>query len=426
MSVTTQHPAQPKASGPRTRIRAKRRTIGASLGAIPVANIVVIEVGLALGLILVAITKSTMLLPVAGAIAGLALIIAFLRRRGRWFTQWFGLVLEYRTRSHTRVAEPVDEDEEEPEDDTYIGPENHRVALLRLAVEDLVVARNQDHDRNPVGIAWHDGKWSAALMVEPTPSLLSEIGSAPNLPLGALAPCLEDRGVVLDAIQVIWHCYPGSTSLPSNSPALTSYLELLGPTASAARRTIWVVVRLDPHRCAKAIGERGGGALGAQRALIGALSRVRSALDRSGVRTHPVGPDELLQDGIAAAELHSKLGSSEPVGLKERWGSVTAGGVGHSSYAITGWPNHMSPGLNELTSVRALSSSLALSIEPSGEDGEVGLRGLVRVSARLPSELDAASQRLQSISHRLGITLTPLRGLQLAGYAGTLPLGGAS
>jgi type VII secretion protein EccE len=430
MSVSTQHPAQPKASGPanaaRTRIRARRRTIGASLGAIPVANIVLIEVGLALGLILVIINKT--LLPVAAGIAGLALIIALLRRRGRWFTQWFGLVLEYRTRNHTRVSQPVvsGEEGEEPEDDNVIGPENHRVALLRLAVEDLVVARSQDHDRNPVGMAWHDGKWTAVLMVEPTPSLLNEIGSAPNLPLGVLAPCLEDRGVVLDSIQVIWHCYPGSASLPSSSPALNSYLEVLGPLPAAARRTTWVAVRLDPQRCAKAVGERGGGVVGAHRALIGALSRVRNALEGQGIPTRPLDPEELLQDGIASAELQSVLGSQRPVGLKERWDGVTAGGVGHSSYAITGWPNQMSHSLNALTGVRALSSSIALSIAPSGEDGEVGLRGLVRVSARTPSELDAADERLQTISNRLGLTLTPLRGLQLAGFTATLPLGGAA
>lgn len=255
MSVTTQHPAQPKASGPasaqRTRIRARRRTNGATLGAIPVANIVLIEVGLAIGLILVLINQT--LWPVSAGVAALALIIALLRRRGRWFTQWVGLVFEYRSRGHTRVSHPLTVDVLEPAEDKdgdgIIGPdENHRVALLRLVVEDLVIARSQDHDRNPVGMAWHNGKWTAVLAVEPTPSLLNPVGSAPNLPLGVLAPCLEDRGVVLDAIQVIWHCYPGSASLPSSSPALNSYLEVLGPLAAAARRTTWVAVRLEDRK----------------------------------------------------------------------------------------------------------------------------------------------------------------------------------
>lgn len=450
MSVNTQHPPQagaagagpgnaaprepgpsagrtgPAESGP-ARIRARRRTIGASLGAMPVANIVVFEIGLALGLITIAIDAT--LWPVAAGIAALGLIIALLRRRGRWFTQWFGLVLEYNSRNHNRVAQPVTPgsvDGGDANGDGVIGPdENHRVSLLRLMVPDLVVAHGQDHDRNHVGMAFNEGKWTAVLMVEPTPSLVNEIDSAPNLPLGVLPPCLEDRGVMLDSIQVIWHCYPGSAALPSTSPALNSYLEVLGPLPAAARRTTWVAVRLDPQNCAKAIGERGGGVVGAHRALIGALSRVRSALEQQGVPTRPLDPDELLQAGVASAELQSVLGSQRPVGLKERWDGVTAGGVGHSSYAITGWPNQMSHSLNALTGVRALSSTVALSISPVGEDGEVGLRGLVRVSARTPGELDNADDRLKTISNRLGLTLTPLRGLQLSGLTATLPLGGA-
>ena len=158
--------------------------------------------------------------------------------------------------------------------------------------------------------------------------------------------------------------------------------------------------------------------------MIGALSRVRNALEQQGVPTRPLDPDELLQAGVASTELQSVLGSQRPVGLKERWDGVTAGGVGHSSYAITGWPNQMSHSLNALTGIRALSTSIALSISPSGEDGEVGLRGLVRVSARTPGELDAADDRLKTISNSLGLTLTPLRGMQLAGLTATVPLGG--
>lgn len=134
MSVPTQHPAQPKAPGPanppRARIRARRRRInGVTLGGIPAANIVLIEVGLAIGLIL--FLANQMLLPVSAGVAALAIILALLRRRGRWFTQWFGLVLEYRGRNHTRVSHPANVDAMEPAEDKdgdgIIGPdENHR------------------------------------------------------------------------------------------------------------------------------------------------------------------------------------------------------------------------------------------------------------------------------------------------------------
>ncbi|MEU5694320.1 type VII secretion protein EccE [Actinosynnema sp. NPDC020468] len=416
-------------------LKARRRAVGASLGALPVANLVVLEVGVAIGLILLAVgavggKTAPALLYTAGGIVLVALVLAFARSKGRWLTQWIGLVFRYLFRGHGRTAErdgPVEQKAPSEEDTSVIGPDDPRVALLRLAVPDLVVAKGVDHERRPLGMAWHQGAWTAVLLVDPAPGLITAVGSAPALPLGALAPCLEDRGVVLDAISVIWHCYPGSASLPVNSPALNSYLEVLGPLPAAARRTTWIAVRLDPKRCAAAIRERGGGVVGAHRALIGALSRVRNALESAGVAIRPLDSDELIRAGISAAELTSVAGSNTSVSLREKWSGVTAGGVGHHSYAITRWPSKgMRNNLNALTGVRALSSTLSMSISPSSETGQVGLRGLVRVSARTPSELDRADDRIKALADKLDITLTPLNGLQVAGLAATLPLGGVA
>ncbi len=407
---------------------ARRRTGGINLGPLPVANLVVLELGLAIGLVLLAIDMK--LKYIAIGVLGFAIIVAFLRWGGRWFTQWAGLTMRYMFRSHDRVANPLPPSSIESlaaEEDAVTGPDDARVNLLRLAVPDLVVAHGVDHERQQVGIAWNDGTWTAVLLVEPAPALITQAGGAPSLPLSALAPCLEDRGVVLDSIQMIWHCYPGSAALPSDSPALSSYMEVLGPLPAAARRTTWVAIRLDPRRCPAAIRERGGGVVGAHRALIGALSRVRNALESQGVPTRPLDPDELLRSSISAAELTAVAGSQGKVGLQERWTGVTAAGIGHASYAITSWPKgKISGSLNALTSVRALSATVAMSISPSSDEGKIGLRGIVRLSARNPRELDAADQRLQGISDRLGVTLTPLRGLQISGFSATLPIGGTA
>ncbi|CCH35116.1 type VII secretion protein EccE [Actinosynnema sp. NPDC047251] len=445
MSVTTPHPGPPnpataraQASGGAVRaalLRARRRATGAGLGSLPVANLVVLEVGVAVGLILIAIgTTGDRIAPAllypAGGIVLISLVLAFTRSRGRWLTQWIGLIVRYNFRGHTRTAKrsgPVEMKPPSEEETSVIGPDDPRVALLRLAVPDLVVAKGVDHERRPLGMAWHQGAWTAVLLVDPAPGLITAVGSAPALPLGALAPTLEDRGVVLDAISVIWHCYPGSAALPANSPALNSYMEVLGPLPAASRRTTWIAVRLDPKRCAAAIRERGGGVVGAHRALIGALSRVRNALESAGVAIRPLDSDELIRAGISAAELTAVAGANNSVSLREKWSGVTAGGVGHASYAITGWPaKGMRNNLNALTGVRALSSTLSMTISPSSEQGQVGLRGLVRVSARTPSELDRADDRLKALSDKLDITLTPLNGLQAAGLAATLPLGGVA
>lgn len=393
-------------------------------------NIVVLEVGLAVGLMLLAINDA--LLYVAIGIVAVALLLAFLRWGGQWFTQWAGLTARYTFRSHERVATPpsptsIEDIAAEDGDPGVIGPDDARVSLLRLVVPDLVVAQGRDHEHQEVGLAWHEGTWTAVLLVEPAPALITQAGGAPSLPLSALAPCLEDRGVVLDSIQMTWHCYPGSAALPTDSPALTSYMEVLGPLPAAARRTTWVSIRLDPRRCPSAVRERGGGVVGAHRALMGALSRVRNALESRGVPTRPLNPDELLRAGISAAELTGVAGSHSRVALHERWTGVTAAGIGHASYAITGWPKgKITSSLNALTSVRALSATVAMAISPSQEEGQVGLRGVVRVSARNPRELDAADQRLSGLSERLGVSLTPLRGLQADGFAATLPMGGTA
>lgn len=408
-AAAQQRPPEP-VSAPRATVRARLRSSGARLGPLPVVNLVVLEIGLALGLALVAV--NTALWWAAVFLMLIAVPLALGRWRGRWLVQWLQLATRYLMCSHARGVTVPD-----PADDP-------RLALLRLLLPDLTIAHGTDRQREPVGFAWQNGTWTAVLEVDATSSMITPVGGTANLPLGALASCLEDRGVVLEGIQVIWHCYPGSAALPSSAPALRSYLEVLGPLPAAARRTTWVAVRLDPRRCPDAIAERGGGVTGAHRALIGALSRVRATLESRGVPTKALDADQLLRAGISAAELSAVAGTGQPVALNEGWAAVTAAGVGHASYAVTGWGTTGAVhNLDALTGVRALSTTMALSISPGDDGGEVGLRGLVRLSARNPAELEAADGRLRAVSKRLGVALSPLGGLQVAGLAATLPLG---
>jgi type VII secretion protein EccE len=396
------------------QVRARLREPGVRLGPLPVSNLVVLEIGLALGLVLLALHAA--LWVAAVLVALITVTLALGRWQGLWLLRWIQLASRYLARSHGRSLEP--------------GSGDPRAALLSLLIPDLAVAHGADRQREPVGFAWQQGTWTAVLELDATPSMIAPVGGAAGLPLGVLAPCLEDRGVVLDAIQVIWHCYPGNAALPSSSPALRSYLEVLGPLPAAARRTTWIAVRLDPRRCPAAVAERGGGATGCHRALVAALSRVRAALDSQGVPARPLDTDQLLRAGLCAAELSGVAGvaaTGQPVTLNESWTAVTAAGIGHTSYAFTGWGTAGAVhNLDALTGVRALSTTVALSISPGELEtgrGEIGLRGVLRVSARNPAELKAADGQLRAVSQRLGVALRPLGGLQLAGLAATLPLG---
>ncbi len=417
-----QPPVRESSGAPRARVTARLRAVGSRLGPLPMVNLVLLEGGLALGLALLAV--DTALWWAAVVLLLVAVPLAVGRWHGRWLVQWVGVTAGYLVRSHGRslsVPEPVATgNPQQP----VVAADDPRVNLLRLLLPDLTIAHGADHQREPLGLVCHQNTWTAVLEVDAAPSMITPVGGAAGLPLSALAPCLEHRGVVLDSIQVIWHCYPGSTALPSSSPALRSYLEVLGPLPVAARRTTWVAVNLDPRRCPTAVTERGGGVTGCHRALIGALSRVRSDLQARGISTRPLDADQLLRAGISAAELSAVAGGGQPVTLSEGWTAVTAAGVGHASHAITGWGTRGAVhNLNALTGVRALSTTLSLSLSPGEDGGEIGLRGVIRVSARNPTELEAADGQLQAVSQRLGVALRPLRGMQIAGLAATLPLG---
>ena len=50
-----------------------------------------------------------------------------------------------------------------------------------------------------------------------------------------------------------------------------------------------------------------------------------------------------IKAGISAAELTAAAGANLRVGLRERWTGVTAAGIGHASYAVTGGVSNVVP-----------------------------------------------------------------------------------
>lgn len=407
-SLPATAPEPARAAGSSARLR----SAGRRLGPLPVVNLVVLEIGLALGLVLIAANPARWWAALPILLTAVPLGLG--RWQGLWLVRWVQLKARYLLRSRYRsTSGPA------------AGHDHPRLALLQLVLPGLTVVAGTDHRREPLGLAWHEGTWTAVLEVDPTPSMITPLDGAPSLPLRALVPCLEDRGVVLDAIQVVSHCYPGSAA-PPLSLAARSYLEVLGSWPAPARRSTWVAVRLDPRRCPAAVAERGGGVTGCHRALIGALARVRGVLESRGVPTQPLDTGQLLRAGTAAAGLtlppSAGTGGGQPVTLAEGWAAITASGVGHASYAVTGWGDRSAaPDLSALAGMHALSTTLALSLSP-GAAG-VGLRGVVRISARNPAQLDAACDQLHAATRRHRLALRPLQGQQLSGLAATLPLG---
>lgn len=145
-------------------------------------------------------------------------------------------------------------------------------------------------------------------------------------------------------------------------------------------------------------------------------------LDAAGLNSRVLDTDELLRSIISCAELSPFAGREAPVSLHERWRSATSAGVEHCTYAVRGW-RQGARGLDGLTSVRALSTTVAMALGPVEADGRVGLRGLVRLCAHGPAQLSSAQALLAQRAAGSGVRLTPLNGQQAAAVTATLPLG---
>jgi type VII secretion protein EccE len=399
----------------RPAISPRRRTAGPSLGPVPLAGVVVLEAGLAVAVALVALDRG--LAPLAGVVLSAALLVGLLRVRGRWLVQWLGLALRYRLRVREREAEPLAADADA------------RVRTLRLLTGDLAVARARDHDGREVGLLGHAGGWSAVLALDPAGAdggagLVAgdaQAGAA-SFPLAALAGTLADRGVVLDAVSAVWHCRP----VTDDTPAAAAYREVLGPLPPVSRREAWLVVRLDPARCPDAVAERGGGVVGAHRAVVGALARISRVLADHDAAVRPLGADEVLDAAVEAADADGDPGDR----LKEHWRAVVVGEVGHAAFGVTRWPADTAPerltDLTDLTATVARTCTLALTLEPDATaDATVGLRGTVRLTADTPDALAVAGRELVARGHALGVSLDPLDGQHAAALAATLPSGTA-
>ena len=381
-------------------------------------GILVVEVGLALALGLVALGPG--LLPLAGVVLSAALVAGLVRVRGELVGTWALLAVRHRLRA--RGAPAPDADPESGGLD--LGP-------LDAALGEVVVVDGRDHDGRPLAVVGaDDGTWSAVLvpdteelplLLDPSPA--SAAGAVGGFPLAALAGTLSDRGVVLDALTVVRHVRPGG----ADSPARQAHREVLGPLADAAHRSAWLVVRLDPDRCPAAVAERGGGVLGARRALVGALARISRVLADHDLPVRPLDRAGLRDAVATAAATDLDDGSG---GVTERWDAVVVGEVGHAAWDATELrvPAGTRLDLDDLAAPDA-ATTVALALLPDQADpgGEptVGVAARVRVSARTPDELTAAGRAVVAAGRARGLRLEPRHGRQAAALRATLPYGGS-
>lgn len=389
---------------------------GPALGPLPLTGVLLAEVGLAAALGLLALGAG---LPLAGVVLSLALVAGLVRVRGELLGTWALLALRHRTRPREVPGADPDDGLGLPVLDAALGP--------------LDVVDTLDHDGRPVAlVGGEDGAWSAVLAPDPEelPLVLDgpgdghgdgpgdgpdAVGGGPGgLPLGALAGTLSDRGVVVDALTVVRHVRPGAAA----GAARAAHREVLGPLPAAAHRSLWLVVRFDPQRCPDAVADRGGGVLGARRALVGSLARIGRVLADHGVPVRPLDRDEVREAVAVAAG--SDLDRT-PGGVQERWDAVVLGEVGHATWTAATVGGALD--LDALVAPDAVST-VALALVAADDPGEVGLDLHVRVTGLGPTDVVAAGRELVAAARGHGVHLEPLHGRQASGLRATLPVGG--
>ena len=146
-------------------------------------------------------------------------------------------------------------------------------------------------------------------------------------------------------------------TVPLDTPAMQSYLELLGDADDAVQRhELLVTVKVDPRRDRELVEAQGGGDDGATALLLAEVQQVADALVRAQLEVRGVLSPGALQralrtglDPFAAAHL-TRLEAHDadrdgvdgagalPLAREERWDHVCTDGAIHRVYWVAAWP----------------------------------------------------------------------------------------
>jgi type VII secretion protein EccE len=365
----------------------------------------------------------SVLVLVLGPVALLVVVVTLGRRNGRWLYEDWAVRRDFRRRATARQAAA-----------TMGGPvqyEDPRLAALHELHPGLQVTEVVDRSGVRIGVV-EDGRCcSAMLAVEPF-GVASGSSAGTGEPqdsgllLDIVADALSTRDVALAGIQVVTHTVPAPTAgLPDNAPCVRSYGSLSAGVVPA-RRSTWIVPRLDPIAAPAAVAARGGGAVGAHRALLGTLSRLSASLRFAGIDARPVGAQEALAVLSLTAGATARAVTIGAPRTTELWDSCAVDDTVQTCFWVRSWPGSVRPGdrglLARLGDVRGRFTVVSLAM--TGEDPRgVHVRAVVRVAAGSREELEYLGGEVHQAAQ--GARLIRLDGQQVPGVLDTMPLGGS-
>ena len=283
-------------------------------------------------------------------------------------------------------------------------------------VPDLAVRQTHSARGDDVGVLTDGESWTALLGLVSDEVLLSDV--AREIDLAALRGLTVQDDITFATLQVIDLVIPAPSRvmLPTGSPALESYTQILGtPTLPAAVRRTWIGVRLDPRLCLEAIGVRGAGDEGIYATLRFGLHRVQSALKRQGIVTRELTAHQ-INDVLAmtAGTTGDGQGSSE-----EHWDHWSCEGFEHAGSTVDGWGPRPQEAREQLLAELG-GLPVVMGISSYTLDSRDRARGAVRVMAARPTDAVAALRELGERCPQ--IDFAAAGGDQVPVLLGTLPM----
>ena len=374
------------------------------VGGLSVAQLVCVEV--AVVAVLASLGGPVWALPVAGVVAVLLLVLAFARRKKRWWFEHRVVSRRFRERARAATASPGRE--------------------LAALAPDLAVTEIRERG-TPIGVGRDGLGWFVALAVRAGDDAASaDIG----LSLDRIGRILAETALPVSALQVVTHLVPAPTSfLDQASPAVRSYQELLGGVPVPADSRVWVAARLRPADALAASASRGGGPEGVHKALAALLGRIGKTLDSAGLVATPLNATELTAAVATVAGLSGAAvtgggtATAAPV-TRENWAGWQGTEAVHVGFLATKLsPSGLSVAARRLTEAGALATTVAVVLNRQ-PDGDLRMQALVDVAARATNAAETLSA-VVGIFHQCGIALRRLDGQHAAAIYATAPTGGA-
>jgi len=271
--------------------------------------------------------------------------------------------------------------------------------------------------------------WAAVLQV-PTDADVVAVGDQdpatepPMLPWSVLAAALDDRGVRLQAVQVVRLVAVAPTvGFEQSGPLVDSYAVRAG--GSPSRQRLYVALRLRPQDCPRAVAARGGGDEGAARALVSAVARLRQQLAGNGIHAAPLNREQVelaVRTVLAASVEDAPLARPDD---PRRWKAWYADGRCHVAFTLSRWRTGTDPAAL-LTEPETLPATACISSTTLVQDPHrpVRLTATVRYVCP-PEDRDRLRGLVAGLCRARRVVLLPMDGEHRQAALATVPLAGA-